>query len=152
MENGYDFRIIKNKKIVPGDNGGPAKEYGNYSDSGFARRSTGIDSKFVNNPNFKLVDLKNFRFTKVERDAMEAMIEAAMTGRSYDDSQQSASSGQNTGNPSLDAKLNDKPASVQSTSPVESTPASTEAASTPASTGTKLSPQEILAKLKARQS
>lgn len=151
MENGYDFRIIKNKKIVPSDNGGPAKEYGNYSDSGFARRSTSIDVKFTQNENFKLVDLKNFRFTKVEREAMEAMIEAAMTGRSYDDSKEAeaqSTSGQNTGNPSLDAKLNEKPASVQ-TEAVQTESAPVTSAPT---ASVKLSPQEILAKLKARQS
>lgn len=150
MQNGYDFRIIKNKKIVPSENGGPAKEYGNYADSGFARKSTPIPESFL--PNLELLDLKNYRFAKIEREVMEAMIEAAMTGRNFEEAK--APAGESTGSPALDKKLAEKPASVPASAPA-STPAEPAATpATPAATSTapatKLSPQEILARLKNR--
>ena len=141
--NGYDFSINKTKQ----------GEYADYTTSDFARRSTAIPEDLL--ARVELYDLKNYRYAKIEREQMEAMIEAFLTGKSYEDSKESASStGHSTGNPQLDTKLNEsKPVStvteavqaVQAASPV-STPA--------AETGEvkKLSPQEILRKLKERQS
>jgi hypothetical protein len=150
MQNGYDFRIIKNKKIVPSENGGPAKEFGNYADSGFARKSTPIPESFLQN--LELLDLKNFRFAKIEREVMEAMIEAALTGRSFEENKGSGGDQQSTGNPSLDKKLSEKPASVSTESVATPTPSapSAPAASTSTAPAAKLSPQEILARLKNR--
>lgn len=142
LVNGYDFMINKTKQ----------GEYADYTTSDFARRSTPVSEDML--ARIDLHNLKDFRFGKIERDQMETMIEAFLTGKSYDDGKSSssapASSGHSTGNPSLDAKLNeDKP--VQSASTVTAAAAAAEPAAPAATGGAKLSPQEILRKLKERQ-
>lgn len=151
MAAGYDFRIIKNKKIVPQEGGGN-KEYGNYSDSSFARKSSPIKDSILNR--IELLDLKSFRFVKIEKEAMEAMIEATLTGKSYDEGNNQQTSNDNlvtkqnstTGSASLDVKVD---------TPKETTSAETvlQAVNGVSSEGEtrKLSPQEILKKLKEKQ-
>jgi hypothetical protein len=139
MVNGYNFRINKTKQ----------GEYADYTTSDFARRSTPIPENFL--PNLEMYDLKNFRYGKIEREQMDAMIEAFLTGRSYEtekETEKAESDHSSTGSASLDASLvQDKP--VQSAaSVVESIKDSTQ----PTQTSVKLSPQEILRKLKERQS
>lgn len=138
FQNGYDFVINKTKQ----------GEYADYSTSDFARKSTPISDD--NLARIDLYDLKNYRYAKVAREQMEAMIEAFLTGKNYDN--EKSNSGHDTGNSTLDAKLNsDKPtqsvdAVVQQSSSVNT---ANQGDSAPAA---KLSPQEILARLRARQS
>lgn len=139
MVNGYDFRIEKTRQ----------GEYADYGTSDFARKSTPISDDLI--ARIELNDLKNFRYGRIEREQMEAMVEAFLTGASYDDGKTKPAES-STGSPSLDAKLNQpKPsadagdlANQTDSAPADNSPAPTE-------TGKKLSPQEILAKLKARQ-
>lgn len=140
--NGYDFSINKTKQ----------GEYADYTTSDFARKSTPLSEEML--ARIDLYDLKNFRYGKIERDQMETMIEAFLTGKSYEDSKSSdapapAPSGHSTGHAQLDEKLNEAK-SVASAS--ESIAAAQSAAPAPAAgTTAKLSPQEILRKLKERQ-
>lgn len=140
--NGYDFSINKTKQ---GD-------YADYTTSDFARKSTPISDEML--ARIDLYDLKNFRYGKIERDQMETMIEAFLTGKSYEDSKDSGSTaapgqteGHSTGSPALDAKLNEaKPVAT-----AQATVAAAAATPAPAAGAPKLSPQEILRKLKERQ-
>lgn len=143
MVNGYDFRINKTHQ----------GEYADYTTSDFARKSTPIPEDLL--PRVELYDLKNYRYGKIEREQVETMIEAFLTGRSYEEEKKgdgAAAGDQSTGSPSLDQTLS-TPKPTQDAGAVmqaAATPAATPAAAAPAAGG-KLSPQEILAKLKARQ-
>lgn len=135
---GYDFNINKTKQ----------GEYADYTTSDFARKSTAISDELLSR--IELYDLKNYRFAKIERDQMETMIEAFLTGKSYEDSKNEtpavpAHTGHTTGNSSLDSKLNED-------KPVQAAATVVQAAANAPATGAKLSPQEILRKLKERQS
>ena len=137
--NGYDFNINKTKQ---GD-------YADYTTSDFARKSTPMAEDLLSR--IELYDLKNYRFGKIEREQMEAMIQAYLTGKDYEDSKSGDSAPapsaapHSTGHAPLDAKLNEA-------KPVASASESVAAAqAAPAATGAKLSPQEILRKLKERQ-
>jgi hypothetical protein len=141
MQNGYDFRIIKNKKVVPDGKGGQ-KEYGNYTDSGFARKSTPIPEEYLSR--IELLDVKNYRFAKIEREQMEIMIEAALTGRTFDDKPSVADQ---VASPKPTQNADAVVAAIAE--PTVVAPTNTVAA--PAAGTTKLTPAEILAKLKARQ-
>lgn len=135
MVNGYDFRINKTRQ----------GEYADYTTSDFARKSTPIPERFLEK--LDLYDLKNFRYGKIEREQMEAMIESFLTGKSYEEEKKNGDAGQSTGSQSLDTSLNSaKPTQEASTvvNNIQSEPVAAPAAG-------KLSPQEILAKLKARQ-
>lgn len=137
MVKGYNFRINKTKQ----------GEYADYSTSDFARKSTSISDAMLTN--LELYDLKNFRYGKIEREQMEAMIEAFLTGRSYEaEKEQNSSAPSSTGSQSLDSKMSspktDTPSGDSVVEQIKSEP-------TPAATGGKLSPQEILRKLKERQ-
>lgn len=142
--NGYDFSINKTKQ----------GEYADYTTSDFARKSTPLSEELL--ARIDLYDLKNYRYGKIEREQMETMIEAFLTGKSYEDNKPAdaapaaaAYTGHSTGHAPLDAKMNeDKP--VQSAASVVNA-AQAAPASAPAA-GAKLSPQEILRKLKERQS
>jgi hypothetical protein len=77
----------------------------------------------------------------------EAVIESFLTGKSYEEEKKNGDAGQSTGSQSLDTSLNSaKPTQEASTvvNNIQSEPVAAPAAG-------KLSPQEILAKLKARQ-
>ena len=137
MVNGYDFSINKTHQ----------GEYADYTTSDFARRSTPVSDEMLSR--IELYDLKSFRFAKIERDQMETMIEACLTGKTYETAKE-GDSGHSTGSPALDNKLNE----AKSTAPASTVmaAASTPAAEAPAASGApaKLSPQEILRKLKER--
>lgn len=148
METGYDFRILKTKKIVPDDKGGPAKEYGNYDSSGFARKATPLPASALSNEKFELLDLKKFRFAKVEREAMEAMIEAALTGKSYDEGAGATPTNQVA---AVAAAVESPKATQPAETVLANVAAATPAATPAAEPGKKLSPAEILAKLKANR-
>ena len=135
MANGYDFRINKTKQGEDAD----------YTTSDFARKSSQIPGTMIDK--IELYDLSKYRFAKIEREQMEAMIEAFLTGKSYADEKSSETpSDSSTGSASLDQKLAEKPASSVSAETV----VTAAQAAAPTDSGTqKLSPQEILAKLKA---
>jgi hypothetical protein len=78
MEGGTNFKIIKTKQ----------GEWADYSNSAFARRSTSIPPQMLEH--LELIDLKKYRYAKVERPAMEALIEAFMTGRTYEEGEPAA--------------------------------------------------------------
>ena len=140
MVNGYDFRINKTRQ----------GEYADYTTSDFARKSSQVPGGLLER--IELYDLKKYRFAKIERDQMETMIEAFLTGKTYEEKKEAAAD--STGSPSLDASLtSSKP--VQDASTVVNTvkeSTSTETQPAAAAGGTKLTAQEILAKIKARQS
>ena len=133
MVNGYNFRINKTHQ----------GEYADYTTSDFARKSTGIPESFL--PNLELYDLKNFRYGKIEREQMEAMIEAFLTGRAYEAEQAAAPT---TGSPALDATLLVAKPVQAAEDVVHKVVNDMPAVAAPAA---KLSPQEILKKLKERQ-
>lgn len=136
--NGYDFRFEKTKKSAPG-----GKEFGDYSNSSFARRSTPVPGNLADR--IEKYDLSKYRFTRVEPEQMEAAIEAFLTGKDFDETKSSnatkatesaVESGASKPTQSADSVM----ASVTHTQPAEPTTA-------PA---TKMTPQEILAKLKEK--
>lgn len=134
--NGYDFLINKTKQ----------GEYADYATSDFARKSTPVSEELLARAD--LYDLKNYRFGKIERAQMETMIEAFLTGKSYENKdsapKDSGHTPHSTGHAGLDAKLSE----IKDTPVASASPAASPAA---APTGVKLSPQEILRKLKERQ-
>jgi len=139
MVNGYNFRINKTHQ----------GEYADYTTSDFARKSTPIPEQFL--ANLEMYDLKNFRYGHIEREQMEAMIEAFLTGRSYEAEKEQAAS-DSTGSPAVDAAIATAKPVQSAEAVVQQVAASTPASVTPpAAAPAKLSPQEILAKLKARQ-
>ena len=140
MVSGYDFRINKTRQ----------GEYADYSTSDFARKSTPIQDQFLQN--LSLYELNKFRYAKIEREQMEAMIQAFLTGKSYGEQGDQSSGDQSTGNTNLDSSLTaDKP--VQNADTVVNTmKADTPTEPAVAASGAKLTPQEILARLKANQS
>jgi len=140
MVEGYNFKINKTHQ----------GEYADYTTSDFARRSTAIPENML--AHLELYDLKKFRYGKIEREQMEAMIEAFLTGRSYEEEKNAAHAASSTGNASLDQALA-QPKPVQEAAAVIQQAQAAPAPAAPAgdSAGGKLSPQEILAKLKARQ-
>lgn len=141
MVSGYNFRINKTHQ----------GEFADYTTSDFARKSTAIPESFL--PNLELYDLKKFRYGQIEREQMEAMIEAFLTGRSYEAEKEqaaAAATSTSTGSPAVNAAIS-APKPVQAAEAVVqqvTTPSAPAAAATPAA---KLSPQEILKKLKERQ-
>lgn len=149
MEAGYNFRFMKSKKFIPQD-GKPPKEVANYTDSAFARAASPIPPELL--ARVELYDLKNFRFVKIEREQMEAQIEACLTGKSYEEEKKAPEG--TTGSTTLDAKLSEaKP--VQEAAAVVAaakadTPAPTPTVASSAD-GKKLTPQEILARIKAQR-
>ena len=142
---GCDFRIMKTQQ----------GEYAAYDNSEFARKSTPVPEDVLAKLN--LFDLKNFRYGEIAREQMEAMIEAALTGSSYDKGNGQQQSGDHsTGNPSLDKQLNaDKPVADAGTvlnQAADAAPAS-EPAAAPAEGGASSGrAAEILARLRNRQS
>jgi hypothetical protein len=137
--NGYDFLINKTKQ----------GEYADYTTSDFARRSTPVPEELLARAD--LYDLKNYRFGKIERAQMETMIEAFLTGKTYDNKDSGGYTPHSTGHSGLDAKLNEqKSTPTVSAAPAPASTAADPAAPAPAATA-KLSPQEILRKLKERQ-
>lgn len=81
LDAGFDFKIMKTKQ---GD-------YADYSSSEFVRKATAIAGSLRDR--LELVDLKKFRFARVDADTMEAQIQAFLTGKSYDDERAGEESG-----------------------------------------------------------
>lgn len=132
--NGYDFNINKTKQ----------GEYADYTTSDFARKSTPVSDNILSR--VELYDLKNFRYGKIEREQMETMIQAFLTGKTYEDNTPKQES--STGSPALDSKMSSpKPTQAAETVIAAAAAAPAESAAPTA----KLSPQEILRKLKERQ-
>lgn len=73
MDAGYNFSIFKTKQ----------GEYADYTTSDFARRSSPVPEALRSR--IELVDLKKFRYARVDADAMQAQIEAFLTGKSYEE-------------------------------------------------------------------
>lgn len=136
MVKGYNFRINKTHQ---GD-------YADYTTSDFARKSTPVTENLLDK--LELYDLKNYRYGKIEREQMEAMIEAFLTGRSYEDEKSTAAS---TGSPALDATISSPKSTQPAELVVEAVKAPMTEAPVAAVTTGKLSPQEILKRLKERQ-
>lgn len=135
LAEGYNFRIIKSKQ----------GEYASYDNSEFRRKSSPVPEDQL--ARIELYDLSKFRYGKIEREAMEAMIEAELTGRTYEDSKGgNSTSAASTGNAALDQKIESPKSTVSAESTSEaSTPAATQAGDKP-----QLSAQDILARLRNR--
>lgn len=73
LDEGFDFKLMKTKQ----------GEYADYSSSEFVRKSTAITGEL--RQRLELVDLKKFRFARVDADTMQAQIEAFITGHSYEE-------------------------------------------------------------------
>jgi len=133
LVNGYNFNINKTKQ----------GEYADYSGSAFARRSSAIPEDLI--ARMELHDLKKFRYAKVEREQIEAMIEAALTGKSYEAEKGAAS-------PAVQAAINAPKAAQPAEAVVQAMTQATPAAAPTAAEagGQKLSASEILKKLKER--
>lgn len=133
MENGYDYRIVKTKQ----------GEYPDYSNSEFVRKSSAISEDILGK--IELYDLKKYRYAKIERDQIETMIEAFMTGKSYEDEKDGDASSNDVNTPKETKSATEvlkqfeaaKPAETKTTSTAEGAP--------------KLSPQDILKRLRDRQ-
>lgn len=82
FKDGTDFKITKTKQ----------GEYADYSNSTFVRKSTAISAELLER--IQLVDLKKFRFAKVEKEAMEAHMEAFLTGKTYESANEPAQTSQ----------------------------------------------------------
>lgn len=148
--NGYNFRIIKTKQ----------GEWANYDSSDFARKSSPVPDDLIGR--ISLYDIKNFRFTKVERDAMEAMINAHLTGAKYGEEQQAAAGSLKPGvsADAVMAALNQAqaapaPQAAPTVAPVQQaapapTPAPAPAPAAQAGEGKKMTAQEVLAMIRNR--
>lgn len=133
VNNGYDFKISKTKQ----------GEYADYSNSDFKRKATPISADLQ--ARMKPYDLKDYRFGKIEREQIEAMLQAALTGGSYDDNKEKAAA--------TEVKETRPAEEVVAQAASAQAPQPAAAAASPATDGKKpLSPQEILAKYKARTS
>lgn len=111
LDGGFDFKIMKTKQ----------GEYADYSSSEFVRKATAISSAMQER--LELVDLKKFRFARVDADAMQAQIEAFMTGKSYEDEKAAGGSSDGVAPPDLDIKPSIVLTAAAST-PAETTTAS----------------------------
>ena len=137
LQSGYDFRITK---IKSGD-------FADYTSSDFARKSTPVPEGLI--ARMVPFDLKKHRYPFMEQDKMEAIVEAFLTGGSLSESSTPASS---TGNAGLDQKLTENK-SVNTEATIADFQNATNVANTatPGTDAKKLTPQEILAKFKAKQ-
>jgi len=138
---GYDFRISKTKQ----------GEYADYSTSAFARKPSAIPEKFIQH--LELHDLKKYRYTRVEADQMELMIEAYFNGQSYVHEKESETTKHVTGNQALDTQLNEfKSPALTTSSPAEVIQGSSTETTNDTPVKSKRTPQEILADLKKQHS
>lgn len=116
---GRDFRIKKTRQ----------GEWANYTTSAFSMKSTPVDAAILENPAFKLFNLNDFRYAKVDKDKLKSVIESVMTGKSLDDDTSAPSTyGHVTGNATLDKQLN----APSEAKPLAEAPAVVAAASTAA--------------------
>lgn len=133
MVNGYNFRINKTHQ----------GEWADYTTSDFARKSTAIPNKMLEN--IDLYDLNKFRYGHIEKDQMNAMIEAFLTGQSYEEEKKDVDKNSNNSSSTLFSKEQQSAESVVNAMKDPQVDA-------PQTSTQKLSPQEILKKLKERQS
>lgn len=133
MFEGYHFNINKIKQ----------GEYADYGNSEFARKQTAIPQEIL--AKVDLYDLKKFRYGKIERDQMETMIDAFLTGKSYEAEKKADPSA------AVAEPKETRPAAEVVQQAAAAQPAAAPTAATAGAGGAKLSPQEILARLKARQ-
>jgi hypothetical protein len=141
LSEGYDFRIMKTRQ----------GEYADYGNSEFARKSTPISEEMLSQ--IQLYNLKDFRYGKIERDQMETMIEAFLTGRSYEDDkagEKSAAGDHSTGDTKLDEKLNEKKDAKPAAEVIAAAKGDAPAPAAAEGGGTSRA-QEILARLRNRQ-
>lgn len=73
LVDGADFRINKTKQ----------GEYASYTTSAFARKATPVPENLL--ADIKLLNLKDYRYAKVDTATLEAMVEAVLTGKSFDE-------------------------------------------------------------------
>lgn len=139
MFEGYDFRISKTKQ---GD-------WADYSTSEFARKASAVPQEVLTK--VELYDLSKFRYGKIERDQMETMIDAFLTGKSYEaEKKDAAPAGGNVADPKEGRPAAEVLQQAAAAQPAAA-PAQPTATTSATSGGQKLSPQEILKKLKERQ-
>jgi hypothetical protein len=135
MLNGYDFRIMKTHQ----------GEYADYTNSEFVRKASAVPEDILSKVD--LYDLKNYRYGKIERDQMETMIEAFMTGKSYE-AEKSVAGEQPIKETRPAGEVLAQAAAAQPAA-VPAQPSAPTAATS--ATGKNLSPQEILKRLRDRQ-
>lgn len=111
LVDGADFRINKTKQ----------GEYASYTTSAFARKASAVPDNLL--ADIKLLDLKAYRYAKVERTQLEAMVEAVITGKSYDDGKAEAAT------PAAQA-----PGAMKEAAPLQTAPKAAPAAEAPAAT------------------
>ncbi len=78
LVNGCDFRINKTQQ----------GEYASYTTSAFARKSTPVSDDALEK--IKLLDLKAYRYPKVEKEQLQAMVESVLTGKAFDEKAEAA--------------------------------------------------------------
>jgi hypothetical protein len=132
---GYDFRIMKTRQ----------GEYAAYDNSEFTRKASAVSDAFLEK--IQLYDLKNFRYGRIDPLQMETMIEAALTGKSYDEKKK------DDGEPA--ATVAEQVAEGKEQQPLETAAAATAEAAAPAAAATPPAggssrAQEILARLRNR--
>jgi len=141
LTEGFDFRIMKTRQ----------GEYADYGNSEFSRRQTAISEELLGK--IVLYNLKDFRYGKIERSQMETMIEAYLTGRSYEDDKPAVDASTSTGNSNLDAQLAEPKVTAPAAEVIAAAKgeAPTAAAAPAAAAAGTSRAQEILARLKNRQ-
>lgn len=134
---GYDFRILKTKQ----------GQFADYTLSKFAPKQTPVPQNLLDR--MELNNLADYRTRKIDRDTMEAMIQADLNGGQYEEK-----SGENTSEEKqstvsrVETAINTPKAGVDAEKLVESTkPASS--ASTPADSGSPKG-EDILARIRNR--
>ena len=138
LEEGYDFRIIKTKK----------GEYSEYTTSDFKRKSTPADPELMSKA--ELFDLKDYRYHEVSQEQAEAMIQAVLTGASYENEKSSSKTSNDTGSSSLDKKLDDPTSKSVDASEILNDIKAKNADDVGEAKSGKASANDILARLKAK--
>lgn len=135
LVNGCDFRISKTQQ----------GEYASYTTSTFARKQTPVPEALLEK--LELIDLKSYRYAKIEKEQLEAIRESVITGRSFEES--SAPAGDAPPVQKEARPLSEAPAPVAApAAPQAAAPAPAPAAD--ASNGSSRA-QEILARLRRSQ-
>lgn len=135
---GYDFRILKTKQ----------GQFADYTLSKFAPKQTPVPQNLLDR--IELNNLADYRTRKIDRDAMEAMIQADLNGGQYEEksSEGTTESKQETSVNRVQAAINTPKAGVDAEKLVEATkPAAT--AATPADSSSSKG-DDILARIRNR--
>lgn len=115
--NGYDFRIVKSKQ----------GQWADYSMSRFLAKSTPIPEHLLGK--VELYDLKQWRYKKIEREQMDAMIEADMTGAAMEADAEESVAG--TPTPPIETVVNTPKAGVVASAAPPTAPSGAPAAAAP---------------------